>query len=219
MSWSALGRTVSRETQQEREQKEEVLFYPVVEIPQGVECKIGEVLVLDMLREPGAVLEGKLALVIRQLYIEGVSHSPNTHLLPHRAPTMEFVKVAGTAIHIHQITPLKNSFPLPLTSALTSLPSSSATYRLIKVLTTKNAVCDNSNRAPLLRIPGMTIRSSRHRFRKNSALSSACGGFVWCGVEVGAPTAAVRADCTRVADFCSEMALRIRLIRARKRVR
>ena len=130
-------------------------------------------------------------------------------------PTIEFVKVAGTATHIHQSTPPKNSLPLPLTRALTNLPSSSATYKLINVLTTRKTVCMTNNLASLLLTPGITILSSRHKLRKNSRFSSTLGFFVcacrgcWC-LSGSAPD---------WADFCSEIAFRTRLMSARKSVR
>ena len=41
--------------------------------------------------------------------------------------TIEFVNVAGIATVIHHTSPVKKSFPFPLTRLLTSLPSNSAT--------------------------------------------------------------------------------------------
>src|SRR5207249_2120740 len=90
---------------------------------------------------------------------------------------MELVKVAGAATIIHQTIPRRKSRPRPLTRFDTSLPSSSATYRLISVLTTRNIECTMSILASLLLAPGITILRRRNMFRKNSRLSSTLGFF------------------------------------------
>lgn len=82
--------------------------------------------------------------------------------------TMEFVKVAGTAISIHQTMRVKNSLPFPLTRALTMAPSISATRTLIKVLRTKKKLWLASILASLLRQPGTTILVRRIKDLKNS---------------------------------------------------
>lgn len=130
--------------------------------------------------------------------------------------TMEFVKVAGTATIIHQTSPVKKAFPFPLTRLLTSLPSSSATYRLNSVLITRKTLWLIINLNSWLFHPGITILSSRRRFRKNSLFSS-----TFFGLPSGAVVLVfcLLACALRTAAFCSAIALRIRLIRATKRER
>ena len=134
---------------------------------------------------------------------------------------MELVKVAGTATAIHHTIPHRNSRPLPRTRALTSLPSSSATYRLIRVRMTRKTVWETSSRISLLLTPGMTIFNSRNRLRKNSRLSSTLR--FWPTKSGEEPVAldgkASRWRWREAAAFCSLMALRMRLARATKRVR
>jgi len=132
--------------------------------------------------------------------------------------TMEFVNVAGTATVIHQTKPHKKSLPFPLTRLLTSLPSSSATYKLIMVRNTRKTLWLISSRNSLLFHPGMHILSSLSRFLKNSRLSSTFFRPVASPSPLDVAVlrwAAVRWD----AAFCSAMALRMRLMRATKRVR
>ena len=85
---------------------------------------------------------------------------------------MEFVNVAGTAISIHHTILIKNSFPCPLTSALTIAPSISATFKLTSVRTTRKKLWLTRRRASGLRQPGITILSSFSSDRKNSLFSS-----------------------------------------------
>lgn len=137
-----------------------------------------------------------------------------------RELTIEFVKVAGTATNIHHPNPHKKSLPFPRTRLLTSLPSNSATYKLINVRSTKNTLWLINSLSSLLFHPGITIFSSRSRFLKNSRPSSTFLRFVTSpgpDVEVNAFAFASAARCD--ADFCSEMAVRTRCIRAMRRVR
>lgn len=146
---------------------------------------------MDMLRQPRPILQRQLALVVGKLF-----HSSSAYRLLHQRGkrTIEFVNVAGTATAIHHTIPHKNSLPFPLTSALTSLPSSSATYRLINVRITRNTVCEISNRISLLLTPGITTFNSRNRFRKNSRLSST---FRCCPTKSGELVRDGDASCCR----------------------
>jgi hypothetical protein len=133
---------------------------------------------------------------------------------------MEFVNVAGMATSIHHTMPTKKSLPFPLTRELTSFPSSSATYKDSSVLITRNTLCDTSNRISLLLTPGITILSSRNKFRKNSRFSST---FLRPGSTPAEVVLPLEVDsccrCRAAAAFCSWIALRMRFIRATKRVR
>jgi hypothetical protein len=107
---------------------------------------------------------------------------------------------------------------LPLTSALTNLPSNSATYRLIIVLSTKKTLCPIKSLNSLLFQPGMHIFSSLSRFLKNSLFSST----FFLPVASPSPAVVLSADLEarrKEAAFCSAMAFRIRFMRATKRVR
>lgn len=131
---------------------------------------------------------------------------------------MEFVNVAGTATIIHQTKPLRNSFPLPLTKLLTSLPSNSATYTLNSVLKTRNTLWLIKSLNSLLLAPGMTILSKRIKFLKNSLFISIFFRDVASPAPLLVPcfrSAALRA----AAAFCSEIADVIRCSRATKSVR
>lgn len=132
---------------------------------------------------------------------------------------MELVKVAGTAINIHHTILVKNSFPLPLTSALTIAPSISATLRLIKVLKTKKKLWLSNNLVSLDFHPGTTILSSRNNDLKNSRFNSTFFlGVSSLPLDV-VPRRAARWLASRAeAAFCSETAWRMRLARATKRV-
>lgn len=134
---------------------------------------------------------------------------------------MEFVKVAGTAITIHQTIPIRKSLPFPLTRLDTNAPSIAATFKLIRVLMTKNTLWDIRSLSSALLQPGMHIFSSLKRFLKNSRLSST---FCLFGGEAELFASAVagrlRASATRkAAAFCSLIALRMRFKRAKKSVR
>ena len=130
---------------------------------------------------------------------------------------MEFVNVAGIATVIHHTRPVKKSLPLPRTRLLTSRPSSSATYRLIMVRSTRKMLWLMSSRNSLLLHPGMTIFSSRSRFLKNSRFSSTFLRPV-ASPSLG-PVLFFLWSERWAAAFCSAMALRMRLMRATKRVR
>lgn len=144
--------------------------------------------------------------------------------------TIEFVNVAGMATVIHQPRHSRKSFPLPRTKLLTNLPSSSATYRLNMVLRTKKTVWLTSSRSSLLRHPGITIFSSRSKFRRNSRFSSTFfRGKVpplppplpllpspFMLLVPGRPRISA---CRCEAAFCSAIALWTRFTRARKSVR
>ncbi len=133
---------------------------------------------------------------------------------------MEFVKVAGTAISIHHTIPIKKSLPLPLTRLDTKAPSIAATFKLIRVLITRNMLWLTSKRSSLLLHPGMHILNSLNRFLKNSLFNSTF--FLFCCSPW--PSAIVDprcldSACLIAAAFCSDMADRMRLRRAKKRVR
>lgn len=91
---------------------------------------------MNELGESRPVLQRKLGLVVRKLY--DVSRLRRNKM--GKEHTIELVKVAGTAMSIHQTILVKNSFPLPLTRAFTIAPSISATRTLIKVLITRKKV-------------------------------------------------------------------------------
>ena len=166
--------------------------------------------------------------------VEKAISNPYLHLpaITEMKLTIEFVKVAGIATVIHHPRQSKKSFPLPRTKLLTSLPSSSATYRLNIVLNTRKTVWLTSNRSSLLRQPGITILTSRSRFRRNSRFSST---FFRGKVPPlppplplplpPSPFMLLVPGCPRIsacrceAAFCSATALWTRLTRARKRVR
>lgn len=142
--------------------------------------------------------------------------NPESH---RRGLTIELVKVAGTATIIHQTRPSKKSLPLPRTKLLTSLPSSSATYKLSTVRSTRKTLWLTSSRSSLLRHPGMTIFSKRSKFLKNSRLISTrflrgCSS----SPRLLVPGRRRSSTCCDAA-FCSEMALWIRLASAAKRAR
>lgn len=133
--------------------------------------------------------------------------------------TMEFVNVAGIAINIHHTMPIKKSLPFPRTKLDTSWPSISATFKLIRVLTTRNMLWLINSRNSVLFHPGMQILSRRNRFRKNSLFSS-----TFCLLVASPWPSVVEPRCLdaswrAAAAFCSEIAERMRLRRAKKRVR
>ena len=132
---------------------------------------------------------------------------------------MEFVKVAGTAINIHHTMPIKKSLPFPLTRLETKAPSIAATFRLINVLITKNMLWLINSLNSLLLHPGMHIFNSRNRFLKNSLFNSTfCFFGGWPFPSTVGPRR-LNAACLSAAAFCSDMAERMRLMRAKKRVR
>ena len=132
---------------------------------------------------------------------------------------MELVKVAGTAISIHQTILIKNSFPFPLTSALTIAPSISATRKLIRVLKTRKKLWLISSLVSLLRQLGTTILSSLSSDLKNSRSSATFFRGVSSLPDEVVPRRAALCSTSRAdAAFCSDMALRTRWTRARKRV-
>ena len=127
------------------------------------------------------------------------------------------MKVAGTATIIHHTKPIKNSLPLPLTKLLTTLPSSSATYKLSKVLITKKTLWLMRSRNSLLFQLDMMMRKSLNKLRKNSRLISTLFFF-------SAPTSPVvgllrSSACRCAAAFCSAIALCTRCIRAMNKAR
>ena len=76
-----------------------------------------------------------------------------------------------------------------------------------------------TSRNSLLFQPGMTILSNRHRFQKNSLFSSTRFRALALNVEDVEPERWARRVATETAAaFCSEMAERTRLIRAKTRV-
>jgi hypothetical protein len=137
---------------------------------------------------------------------------------------MEFVNVAGTAITIHHKILTRNSLPFPLTKLLTIAPSMAATLTLIRVRTTRKKLWLINNRASLLLHPGITILINLISERKNSRFSSTFFLFFLPDFSSPPSSRATVASCSRwaaarcEAAFCSEMAWRMRLIRARKRV-
>ena len=145
-----------------------------------------------------------------------VSVARNT--LSKRVHTIELVNVAGTATIIHQMSPVRKSLPLPRTKLLTSLPSSSATYKLMSVRNTKKKLWLINSRNSLLLQPGITMRNNCNRFLKNSLFSST---FL---LVAPPPAAKIPVACCRIsacrfaAAFCSDMAFRMRFMRATKRV-
>ena len=94
---------------------------------------------MHVVREARPVLQRQLALVVRELFLVSLSSSLAV-LKVSMELTIEFVNVAGMATVIHHTRPFRKSPPLPLTKLLTKRPSSSATYRLIIVLSTRNTV-------------------------------------------------------------------------------
>lgn len=171
---------------------------------------------MDIVGEAGAVLERELALVVGELRRPLVGC---TRCFMSGNHAIELVKVAGIATTIHHTKPVRNSFPLPRTRLLTSLPSSSATYKLSSVRSTRKTLWLMSSLISLLRHPGMTIFNSRSRFLKNSRLSSTFFLTVASPSPGPIPGRRRASACRADAAFCSEMALRMRLMRATKRVR
>ena len=160
-----------------------------------------------MIRQARSVLKGELALVIGQLrnIISKCHRTISCSFL-----TIEFVNVAGIAISIHQTMPIKKSLPLPLTKLDTSWPSIAATFKLIRVLTTRKMLWLINNRNSVLFHPGMHILSSRKRFRKNSLFNSTFCLLVaspWPGVV---EPRCLEASWRAAAAFCSEIAERMR---------
>lgn len=133
--------------------------------------------------------------------------------------TIEFVNVAGTAITIHHIIPIKKSFPLPLTKLETNAPSIAATFKLINVRTTKKILWLINSRSSLLFHPGIQIRSSRNKFLKNSLFNSTFCLFVASPFPSVVDPRSLAAACLIAAAFCSAMADRMRLRRAKNRVK
>ena len=129
------------------------------------------------------------------------------------------MNVAGTAINIHQMIPIRKSLPFPRTRLDTNAPSIAATFKLIKVRITKNTLWLMSSRNSLLLHPGIMIRRSRNRFLKNSRFSSTFGLFDESPCPGVADPRARAAACRAAATFCSDMAERMRLRRAKKSVR
>ena len=120
---------------------------------------------------------------------------------------MELVKVAGMAISIHHTILFRNSFPLPLTRALTIAPSISATRKLIRVRRIKKKLWLIKSLASLLFHPGTTIFSSRKSDLKNSRFNSTFFlGVSSPPLDVVPLRAALWMDSRREAAFCSEMA-------------
>ena len=132
---------------------------------------------------------------------------------------MEFVNVAGTAINIHHAIPIRKSFPLPRTKLETSAPSMAATFRLIKVLITRNMLWVIKSLNSLLFHPGIHILNNRNRFLKNSRFNSTFCLFGCCSDPRTVVPRCLADFCLTAAAFCSDMADRIRLRRAKKRVR
>ena len=120
--------------------------------------------------------------------------------------TIELVKVAGMATSIHQTIPLKKALPFPLTKLLTSFPSSSATYRLMSVLTTRKKLWLMSSLNSLLFHPGITIFNKRKRFLKNSRLISTLFLVLMSSSLEVVPGRRSSSACCKAAAFCSEMA-------------
>jgi hypothetical protein len=139
--------------------------------------------------------------------------------MPREMHTIEFVKVAGIAISIHHTIPIKKSFPRPLTRLDTSCPSIAATFKLINVLTTRNMLWLIKSPISLLLHPGTHILNSRNKFLKNSRFSSTFGLFGASPWPSVVDPRCLAAACLIAAAFCSEMADRIRLRRAKKSVR
>lgn len=179
---------------------------------------------MDVICQAFPVTESKFTLVIRKLErLNGVSWCSSLAWESTRTGarhTMEFVKVAGTATIIHHTSPSKKSFPFPLTKLLTSLPSSSATYRLSNVRSTRKTLWPASNRSSLLRQLGITIFNNRSRFRKNSRFTPT----FFRGRSPPSPILLVpgrrrSSTCCWEAAFCSEMALWMRFAKAAKRAK
>lgn len=175
---------------------------------------MGKVFVVYVISKACSVLQREFALVVRKLRPSVSIHPSLRSLL-----TIEFVKVAGIATVIHHTNPIKKSFPRPLTRLLTNRPSSSATYKLIIVLNTKKTVWLIINRNSLLFHPGITIFSNRNRFLKNSLFSSTFFRLVASPSLTPVALFLRSSACRTAAAFCSAIALRMRFMRATKRVR
>jgi len=181
-----------------------------------------------MVRQACSVLEREFALVVGELLLLACIHfsvlrcrilvSPFMITGYRMRHTILFVNVAGTATDIHHTNPVRNSLPFPLTSALTSRPSNSATYKLIIVLNTKKTLCPIKSLNSLLFHPGIHILNNLSRFLKNSLFSST----FFLPVASPSPAdvfSALLLARRNEAAFCSAMALRMRFMSATKRVR
>jgi hypothetical protein len=120
---------------------------------------------------------------------------------------------------IHHIIPIKKSFPLPLTKLETNAPSIAATFKLIRVRTTRNTLWLINSLSSLLFHPGMQILRSRNKFLKNSLFSSTFCRFAASPYPNVVDPRCRAVACLIAAAFCSAIAERIRLRSAKKRVR